>query len=384
MNYATQNHIGYYQNTTTVQTKTVAQTIGRVRRLDAKTKGRQRNTERQTQIRTDNNASNGFLKCSFVPKLQEGQTIQATKKSDQIERDFYSSLSKLAEHYNILPIVSRPYGYPYNIALALEDTKVQLKEKVRNWEEICLVQDSKKTYFTSEERYNTGATLYYIPIAPLYRLSRNPSRKQTAQLLQSVCSYLYHIVDVPYYRQENSYLFWMYDMVSEWILDDEENEDTSTYLNEIKQAEQIGNFMEKKIYNHHNLSRFKERLNSFKSKDNFDNDCFRLAQEAFALYEQFPNETVYRNAQPNGEVEDDSFERMVSMDRYISFCADAKGIFFQSLFDSVNAELQECLLMEEPLILKHFDGRNITDNTLEFESRVFTLIEELTYILNNF
>lgn len=36
------------------------------------------------------------------------------------------------------------------------------------------------------------------------------------------------------------------------------------------------------------------------------------------------------------------------MEKYVSFCADDKGILFQTLFDSVNTEFQECTEIEEP------------------------------------
>ena len=197
----------------------------------------ERDTERQTPIRSHSNASNGFLKCTFLPKLKETETVQDYKNTAKTERDFYQSLSRLANHYGIIPKPTQDFGFPYNLALALEDVQNQLKNKVQNWEEIRLIQDENKAYFTSEERYNTGQTLYYIPILPLYRLSKNPNRKQSVQLLQSVCSYLYHIAEVPYYRKQDSYLFWMYEMVAEWLISDDENELKPTYLSEIKQAE---------------------------------------------------------------------------------------------------------------------------------------------------
>jgi hypothetical protein len=40
--------------------------------------------------------------------------------------------------------------------------------------------------------------------------------------------------------------------------------------------------------------------------------------------------------------------------------------------------------MEEPIIIKKFDGSTISDKNLDFENRIFPLIEELIYILNNF
>ena len=394
MKYATKNYIGKNKNSRKTKAKTTAPTVRRIFGLDETRQKRFGNTERPTEISSDKPTSDGFLKCTFLPKLKkndfqksissEKSLIQIQRKNAKTEKDFYQSLSQLAEHYGLNPISTKHLGYPYNIALALDDIQKQLKNKVRDWEEIRLIEEKGKTYFTSEERYNTGAILYYIPIVPLYRLSKNPKRKQAVQLLQSVCSYLYHIAGVPYYRKQDSYLFWMYEMVTEWITSDDENEETPIYLSEIKQAEHIGDFMEQKIYNHHNLTRFKDHLKNFKAKDRFDNDCFMLARKIFSLYQQYPNATIYQNLQSNTETEEYESDTIVSMDKYISFCAEAKGLMFQTLFEAVNSDLQEYATMQEPMVIKKFDGSNITNNNLDFENRLFPLIEELICILNNF
>lgn len=77
MNYATQYTIGNYQHTPAENTTATASTIRRVRPLDAESQRCKRGTERQTEIRTDRNASNGFLKCVFLPKLKTVQSVQA-------------------------------------------------------------------------------------------------------------------------------------------------------------------------------------------------------------------------------------------------------------------------------------------------------------------
>ena len=394
MKYATKNNLGKSKNTRKTKAKTTASTVGRICRLDEAGQKRFGNSERPTEISSDKSITNGFLKCTFLPKLKENNAqklasdeqnlTQIQRKNTKLESDFYQSFSQMAVHYRLNTMTTRHLGYPYNIALALDDIQKQLKNKVRDWEEIRLIEEKGKTYFVSEERYNTGAILYYIPIVPLYQLSKNPKRKQAVQLLQSVYSYLYHIAKVPYYRKQDSYLFWMYEMVTEWITSDDENEETSIYLSEIKQAEQIGDFMEQKIYNHHNLTRFKDHLKSFKAKDSFDNDCFMLARKIFSLYQQYPNATIYQNLQSNTETEEYESDTVVSMDKYVSFCSEAKGLLFQTLFEAVNSDLQEYATMQEPRVIKKFDGRNITNNNLDFENRLFPLIEELIYILNNF
>ena len=394
MKYATKNNLGKSKNTRKTKAKTTASTVGRICRLDEAGQKRFGNSERPTEISSDKSITNGFLKCTFLPKLKENNAqklasdeqnlTQIQRKNTKLESDFYQSFSQMAVHYRLNTMTTRHLGYPYNIALALDDIQKQLKNKVRDWEEIRLIEEKGKTYFVSEERYNTGAILYYIPIVPLYQLSKNPKRKQAVQLLQSVYSYLYHIVKVPYYRKQDSYLFWIYEMVEEWITSDDENDETPIYLAEIKQAEQIGDFMEQKIYNHHNLTQFKDHLKSFKAKDSFDNDCFMLARKIFFLYEQYPNATIYQNLLTNTEEKEYENDSIVSMDKYVSFCADDKGLLFETLFETVNSEFQECTTMEEPTVIKKFDGNIITNNNLDFENRLFPLIEELICIMSNF
>ena len=135
--------------------------------MDAKAKRRKRDSQRQTQICANDNVADGFLRTTFLPKLKESKTAQACEKTEKKQRDFYTSLSKLAEHYKVEPMQTNQFDYPYNIALAISDMEEKLKQNVLNWKEIRLVQDSKKTYFISEEKYNTGTTLYYIPIVAL-------------------------------------------------------------------------------------------------------------------------------------------------------------------------------------------------------------------------
>ncbi len=384
MTYAATYRIGNISDAQRNQTKAIAPSVKRVRRLDAATEGRKRNPKGQTTVRTSIHAANGFLRTCFLPRLEETETVQACRNNAKMERDFYSSLSQLAEHYGITPKPTQSLDYPYNIASALKDAEEQLKLKVNDWEEIRLIQDSKKTYFTSEERYNTGATLYYIPVKPLFRWLKNPKRKKTAQLLLSVCSYLYHFADIPYYRQESSYLYWMYEMHKDWVTEDDCGEDTETYLSEFLQAEWIGDCMESKIFNNANLKHFKDRLNRFKPKDKIDADCLKVAQEAYAIYEQYPNATVFLNARPNGEANEYDMENIISMEKYVSFCADGTGWLMDNVVESVNNELQEYGQMEEPIIIKSFDGRENTANTLQFENRLLPMMNELVYILNNY
>ena len=382
MNYATQHHIGNYQHTRTKATMAITPTVGRVRSLDAKAKRCKPGAERQTEIRTHSNATNGILKCTFLPKLKEAQSVQACKETAKTERDFYQSLSKLAEHYGIEPMQTKKFTFPYNIALSMWDMESKVKRTTLNWNGFKLIQNSKKTFLTSEERYDTGTTLYYIPIVPLYQMLHDKKRKKTAQLLVSVCSYLYHIADIPYYRQEDSYLYWLYEMHQDWA-EDEENQ---ALKNELKQAELIGSIIEQKLFNRNNLTHFEQRLSRFASRDTFDHECWQMACNAFALYKDYPTANIFRNVPLSEEdpYNDDYENETIGMEKYISFVADTKGWLYENIESCINNEFNEYGKMDEPTICKAFDGSKISQATLDFENRLFELLDELSYLLYNY
>lgn len=385
MNYATDNHIGNTATARAKKTKTASRTARRVYTLDAKTQGRHRGRERQTQVSSCGDATDGFLKVSFLPRLQENKTVQAVEDISKMESDFYSSLESLAEHYTITSMATRQFEYPYNMALAVWDLEEKLKKSVGNFSELRLLQDSHRTYLLSEEKYSTGTTLYYIPIEPIYQMLREPKHKKNAHLLLSVCSYLYHIADVPYFRQQGSYLYWLYEMHRDWTEQDEDREENERYVREFDKAEYIGDFMEQKIFNRMNLAMFEKRLNSFNSRDAFDNKCSEIAKIAFALFTDYPNESIFRNAPLHeADEQDDTETESIGMEKYISFISNTKGWLYDSIEESINNEFNEYGSMDEPTILRCFDGNELAQNSLEFESRLFALLDDMCALLYNY
>jgi hypothetical protein len=119
MKYATKNYIGKNKNTRKTKAKTTAPTIGRICRLDETGQKRFGNSERPTEISSDKSTTNGFLKCTFLPKLKENnvqklasdeQNLIQIQRKNQNERDFYQSLSQLAEHYRIKSNDNKTFG----------------------------------------------------------------------------------------------------------------------------------------------------------------------------------------------------------------------------------------------------------------------------------
>ena len=381
---ATQHHIGKNKRSRRKRTTKITPTIGRVFTMASKTKDSERNTERQTKIRTHSNASNGFLKWRFLPKQEEMPTIQDGKEMEKIERDFYKSLSQFAKQYNVEPMQTQEFDFPYNIAVGLWDIENKMKQVNEDWSQFKLMRNDKNIHFVKEEKYSTGTSLYYIPIVPLFQMLHDKNCKMNAQLLLSVCSYLYQIADIPYYRQQSSYLYWIYEMHEDWIEQgDEAEEDLQEFRHQFKISKIIGDKIEKKLGNLKNLEVFEQRLNDFKPRNTFDHDCYNVASDAFALYSEYPKTILFRN-KPTLEQDpynDDYGNKAIGMDMYISFVADTNSCLYRNIEESINAEFNEYGSMEEPTIYTPINGTAISKADFDFENRLFTLLEDLYKVL---
>ncbi|MFL9835571.1 hypothetical protein [Chryseobacterium terrae] len=381
---ATKNYSGKDKTTRRTETTKVTSTTSSLRKLASKTKDFKRNSERQTEISTYSTASNGFLKCRFLPKQEDVEICRDCKDIINIERDFYKSLSTFSSQYNLNPMQTRDFDYPYNIALAIWDIGGKMKRINEDWSNFKLIIENEKIQFAKQETFDVGTTLFFIPVLPLFQMFSNKKLKQNAELLLSVYCYLYKVADVPYYRQEDSYLYWIYDMHEEWLTqDNKDEEDLQEYRREFLISKNIGNKIEQKISNIKNLEFFNHRLNNFKVKNEFDRDCQKIASDAFALYLQYPTKKVFSNKPSSEEnpYDDDYCNTAIGMEKYISFVPDTKGSLYRNIEESINAEFNEYGSIEEPTIYIPINGRSITTADFDFEKRFFSLIENLHDLL---
>jgi hypothetical protein len=107
---------------------------------------------------------------------------------------------------------------------------------------------------------------------------------------------------------------------------------------------------------------------------------------AFALFTEYPNASIFRNAPISEEdpYDDDCENEAIGMEKYISFIADTKGWLYGSLSDTINNEFNEYGAMEEPTISKRFDVSEIPTTNLDFENRLFALLDDLCTILDDY
>lgn len=330
-------------------------------------------------------AAYGFLKNRFLPHYMGQGSVGGKEKAD-----FYHSFSLLCSHYQICPVDTQNLAYPYGREVVLYDAARLLRVTHPQYIQMELLEGNGSFALHVTESYNTGNTLFYIPVLPVHHLLRNRKRKKAARLLLCIFHYLYHTVGVPYYRDEDSYLYWNYDMLGDWVLDDPDGwdkEDFDSYANEVRVAMYVGDAVMRRFWNKIHNERYGQWLDAFVPYDVFDGDCLRIAQKFYRLLQEFPTESMYRHADtdqlPDPE-EGNNDNGCITMEKYIGFVASTSGWLYNNLEQSVNSEFGECSSQQEPVLKRCFDGQPQHTENLDFECRLFPLINELCYLLNNY
>ena len=331
-------------------------------------------------------AAYGFLKTRFLPHYT-GQPIAG---SEEEKLDFYRSFRQLCSHYGINPVDTTGYAYPYGREVALYSAARLLRDKYQQHIEIMMEENNGLVALQATERFNTQNTLFYIPVLPLHTLMRNKKLRKAARLLLCIFRYLCHIAGVPFYTEENSYLYWNYEMLGDWVTDDPDGWDAEDYHNnirEVRTAQYIGDTMMRRLWNTIHRDRFGEWVAQFHPKDIFERDCHRLAKKFYALSQDYPKMNIYSHADesclpdPESDCYDDT--DCITMEKYIGFVASTEGWLYNNLEQSINSEFGECVSIQEPVLKRCFDGQTQDNDTLDYECRLLPLINELCYLLNN-
>lgn len=354
--------------------------VGRIRKGYKQAQRRTAGSEEQPKVSAIGNSADGFLRQQFLPLFSLGADLPEKQTT---EESFFKSLAVLHRHYNISIEKHTADNYPHNIMLAHHFASQELNRSGKDIELAIVEQDNGRVGLLGKATYNTGNTLYYIPVLPLYRLLGDKTQKQSAELLLSVFAYLYHIAGIPCYRDDYSALAYYYECIAEWFLQEWQTEDKQELTDmhqELARAFHYGDIMFRKICNPYHLNNFKQRIDAYFAKDDFEGECLKIAQKAFGLFENHPNQNIFENTSNENL---DEYDGIIRAQQYISFIADTKGILYQNIERSVNDEFNECSQMEQPTITQIFDKENKTvKKGLDFEYKIFPLLDQLCTLLN--
>ncbi|QEM06181.1 hypothetical protein DIU31_022665 [Mucilaginibacter rubeus] len=313
------------------------------------------------------------------------QTATDLPKQSAVEGDFFKSLSYLTKHYGLNLTKYRQLPYPYNILMAQKEVNRQLKKKGRCRELLIVEQEDNHTCLTVKETFNQDFGLFYIPVMPIYDLWQNPEHTHCAELITAVCAYLYIEADVTYYRDEDTYMFYNYEILEEWITEgkddmeeDDYNRQKTAYDNALKQ----GDFIQEKMM----ATGFRHSLDSlianFNALSDFEKECLTVAQKCWDLWQTFPKMNLFKHASLQDYEVEDYEDNYVAMHEYFSFVGSVNDSVSDTLRDMVNNDFNERARYQEPEVVTFFNQAQprYTDE-LAYEDKLYLLIDDLCTLL---
>lgn len=244
------------------QKQKTMETVSSIRQIRKRPKPPARctgSTNQPTKVCSARILTDGFLRHQFLPLLEKGKKLP---DQESTQKDFFESLAILTRVYGLKTLNVADKSYPYNILLAHHYAKIQVSQSLQDIE-LSILADDTMVKLATQHTYQTGMTLFYIPVLPLYRLLQNRKQKQNATLLLSVFAYLYHVAGIPYYRDDYSELAYYYECIEEGLMEGCEEEDTdekNSLYSACNAASYYGDCMHRKIYNPHQLNQFLPRI----------------------------------------------------------------------------------------------------------------------------
>jgi hypothetical protein len=334
------------------------------------------------QVITAEPVTDGFLRHSFMPMYHPATELP---KRSVVEGDFFKSLSHLTKHYGLNLTNYRSLPYPYNILMAEKEANRKLKKKGRYRELLIVEQEDTHTCLTVKETFKNDFGLYYIPVMPIYDLWQRPDFAHCAELITAVCAYLYIEADVTYYRDEETYMFYNYEILEEWITegkDDMDEEDYTSQKAAYDNALSQGDFIQEKMM----TTGFRQSLDSlianFDAKSDFEKECLSVAQDCWELWQGFPGMNLFKHASLQDYEVEDYGDNYVAMHEYFSFVGSVNDSVSDTLRDMVNNDFNERSRYQEPEVITFFDEAKLPyADELAYEDRLFALIDDLCTLL---
>lgn len=335
-------------------------------------------TARKTKKRTTGTGRFAFLAQCFCPLL----TVDHAELSRETEvtNGFYTSVDNLCTCYGLNVERFGDFPYPFNIGKCFEvlTKKMALVDKTV---ELRLVQDGASlARLATVHTFSNGNTLFYLPTEIVFHLMETDLA--TAELLLSVYSYLFRFIGIPHYGEDYSYLGGIYEMIEEmYRYEDDPDRDKEYYDSIIAHLEDIkerGAVCVLMLNQQEHVLGFGMRVENYQPKNKVQSAFLETAKGFLRLSQDFPERNIHDRISPPPN-EDDYDDGVIRVEQYLHFFWDFDCPVKQELMDYVNAELNECGLMEEPTTFQYFDTpQQGANHEHEFEKRLCELLHELT------
>lgn len=238
-----------------------------------------------------------------------------------------------------------------------------------------------------QERFPRDFALYYIPVAPLYNLWHKTETIATAELLTAVFAYLYAEAGISYYRDEDTYMSYNYEMLDQWVEDcraeEPDSEDYTIQRKQLDEAITCGDFVQEKMMETGFRQSLPQLIGAFLPQNDFEREVLRIAKNTLAIWQTYPKANLFTHAsEPETDEDDYGYGNYVGMHEYIGFVANLDNSIGDTLIETVENDFNERLHMQEPQLLTHFtQPQEAYTDELAYEQAVLSLIADLCTLL---
>lgn len=338
----------------------------------------ERGTAQPAKKRTRRTDRNGFLSHQFKPFWGYNGD------RDKAEREFKHSLSNLCQYYDLQVPECVDGVFPQNIYQTWQAISGKLKAQDKQLECIIASDENHEATLTTVNRFDTGMCLYYIPVRPLWHWVQNSQANKIAEILLSLFAYLHQVVGIPFYTENHSYLAGEYEMLEEWVREDDSEDNTyrQKQLDELYVMHNAGLKLHEQIRKPEYVERFEHIVLNFNPADEWEKEWEAIATDFLELHRQYTKRSIFDNIHAHLLYPED--EQRISADQYISFYWSGDDCIAESLFSTIECSLQEMAYTDEPMQVLQFDQLpDPSAQGFDFENRLFDLINQLCKRLND-
>jgi len=331
---------------------------------------------------TTGTVADGFLRNQFLPKYAVSNELP---KREIVEAIYFKSFKILSNFYGMTTINVSQFAYPYNVLLSQWDASRKMRIKGRFRELVVEENDDNDITVSVKETLNTGFDLYYIPLAPLYKCLEDGA-DEWVKLLLGVCVYLYRKAGVCHYRDSESYICYLYDIMDNWIEDDRESMDDIDYKEQRANLDQmfaIGDKIEPILSDEEHLRQLQAIIKSCEPQTQFHRNCVQLAKDTLAVWMEYPQANLYQQIGREADDEDDYYGTgKILMTDYISFIGETSGSVYETMKNMLNEDFNERSGTQDFEAIVVFDkAKGKYKDQLGYEERVVAIINELCNLL---
>ena len=338
-----------------------------------------RRKKRQAAKRTRPAPANGFLNHRFTPVM--GRDVGLLGVPAQVEKAFYQSLRNLVAFYHLKGDCSSKLSYPMNIKQSFDKVEKAFMQQRTGLQVVILNDATHKACVATVKAYDTGPTLFYLPLQRLVFILGKRHKRRQADLLLSVCAYLLQVAGIPFFN--DGFVGGEYDMIYEWYDSgsmDYDEADFAVVRETYRQKDYHGKKLLKSLRHSYHLQQFEARVKNFRAVGKKDKELLEVSKKLLSLYRQFPERSIMDNV--FGNLIEPGEEERIYPDQYISFIWDGAGMVFDQLIESVNTSFQEMPAIEEPSAVQFFDRLpDSAQHDLFFEEQFFESLHLLADIL---